>query len=210
LRGQIADGRYEACVTSPLSQPGKSRRARQVEAEQLAAEGSSFDALAAILTPQSAPAAQTAPQPKPRLKGPATPVTQPTIAPARAAAREKLGQLRVEYGADSFVKQATEGDTIAVNLFLAAAMNINALDKEGYTALIGAARARQTETVQALIAAGADVNIAATPNSGAPGSALSFAARNGDLATIQVLLSGGAQVLKGRRRRRAHRIDISC
>src|SRR6185295_17623927 len=47
-------------------------------------------------------------------------VRQPPIAPSREAARDKLGMLRVEYSAESFVKQAAEGDTIAIKTFLAA------------------------------------------------------------------------------------------
>src|SRR5437016_5913432 len=83
----------------------------------------------------------------------------PVISSERQAARKELGQLYVEYSADSFVKQAAEGDTIAVKLFLAAGMNPNARSKEGQVALVNAAASGQLETVQVLLAGGVDVNI---------------------------------------------------
>ncbi|HET9217059.1 MAG TPA: ankyrin repeat domain-containing protein [Terriglobia bacterium] len=115
-------------------------------------------------------------------------VTQPTIAASREAARDRLGMLQVEYSAESFVKQAAEGDTIAVKTFLAAGMNINTRS-DGYTALMKAAEAGQTETVQSLLAAGADPNLTGRDN-----SALILAASRGDLSTMKVLIAGGAQV----------------
>jgi ankyrin repeat protein len=97
----------------------------------------------------------------------------------------------VDYSVDSFLKQAAEGDTIAVKTFLLAGMNINARDGAGFTALIKAAQAGQAETAQSLLAAGANPNL--TVN-GTEASALSFAAERGDLPTMKVLLSGGADV----------------
>jgi ankyrin repeat protein/beta-lactamase regulating signal transducer with metallopeptidase domain len=139
-----------------------------------------LNALVAIATAQSVRAAEAAPAQK---------VTQPPIAPSREAARDRLGMMRVEYSAESFVKQAAEGDTIAVKTFLAAGMNINARNETGYTALMKAAEAGQTETVQSLLAAGADPNLTRSA-----GTALSLAASNGDLSTMKVLIAGGAQV----------------
>jgi len=82
----------------------------------------------------------------------------PTISPAREAARKSLGQLGVEYSRDSFVKQAGEGDTIAVQLFLAAGMDPNSYSHDSNTALVAAASYGFTETAQALLAGGADIN----------------------------------------------------
>jgi ankyrin repeat protein/beta-lactamase regulating signal transducer with metallopeptidase domain len=117
-------------------------------------------------------------------------VPQPSIAASREAAREKLGRLRVEYSAESFVKQAAEGDTIAVKTFLAAGMDINARGESNYTALIKAAEAKQVETVQALLAAGANPNLF-----GGSGdrTALHAAARQGHVPVMQVLLKAGAR-----------------
>ncbi|HET9361270.1 MAG TPA: ankyrin repeat domain-containing protein [Vicinamibacterales bacterium] len=152
---------------------------------------SPLSAIAAIATAQNARPAAPISSAEPRSPGPQ--VTQPTISAARQAAREKLGQLRVEYSADSFARQAAEGDTIAVKLFLAAGMDIDARDQEGFTALARAARKRQTETAQSLVAAGADPNLAVSKDP-AWGSPLAFAAENGDVATMKVLLLGGAKV----------------
>src|SRR5688572_4410363 len=145
-----------------------------------------LNSLLAIATAEGVRAAERAGGAEPPL---AQKVTQPTIAASREAARDKLGMLRVEYSAESFVKQAAEGDTIAIKTFLAAGMNINARNENGYTALMKAASSGQTETVQALLAAGADSDLA---NGGR--SALSLAAVNGDLSTMKVLIAGGAQV----------------
>ncbi|HEU4389544.1 MAG TPA: ankyrin repeat domain-containing protein [Blastocatellia bacterium] len=79
----------------------------------------------------------------------------PSISPERLKARKELGLLSVEYSKESFVKQASEGDTIAVQLFIAAGMDPNV---KGGEALIAASGAGHIETVRALIAAGADVN----------------------------------------------------
>ena len=117
-------------------------------------------------------------------------MTQPPIAPSREAARDRLGMLRVEYSAESFVKQAGEGDTIAIKTFLAAGMNINSRNEKGHTALMRAAETGQTETVQSLLAAGANPNL----TSGDRNSALTLAAWNGDLPTMKVLIAGGADV----------------
>jgi ankyrin repeat protein/beta-lactamase regulating signal transducer with metallopeptidase domain len=175
-----------AVAPAPQTTAAPPRAADQVETPA-ASPASPLNAIVAIATAQEA---KPAPQPAPRPPAPAPPqVAQPTISAAREAAREKLGQLRVEYSADSFVKQAAEGDTIAVKLFLVAGMNINARDQEGFTALSKAAKMRQTETVQSLLAAGADPNLRA-----GSGSALSFAAENSDIATMKVLLLGGAAV----------------
>lgn len=122
---------------------------------------------------------------------PSSPVSEPSIAASRIAAREKLGLLRVDYSADSFVKQAAEGDTIAVQTFLAAGMHINARDQAGYTAALKAAEAGQVETLQSLLAAGADPNLSGGKNDASP---LSAAAARGDVAMMKVLLAAGAEV----------------
>jgi ankyrin repeat protein/beta-lactamase regulating signal transducer with metallopeptidase domain len=132
----------------------------------------------------------TAQNVRPPVTAPPSQVTQPPITASREAARDRLGMLRVEYSAESFVKQAAEGDTIAIKTFLAAGMNINARNEKGYTALIKAAEMRQAETVQSLLAAGANPNLT-TPDAN---SALGWAAWNGDLPTMRVLIAGGADV----------------
>src|SRR6266508_3607352 len=109
----------------------------------------------------------------------------PAISPEREAARAKLGQLGVDYSRDSLVKRAGEGDTIAVKLLIAAGMPVDARNSEGKTALMGAAAAGRTETAQALLARGANVN------EGAP---LMMAAAAGNADTVLLLIGKGARV----------------
>ncbi len=153
-----------------------------------------LNAIAAIVTAQTQRAVTPAPP-----QSPAQPET-PEIAPARAAARKELGQLLVPYSAESFVKQAEEGDSIAVRLFLAAGMNPNVVaslksvvnSKETSveaTALNRAASAGQTETVKVLIAGRADVNLSAGAQ-----TPLAMAAYNGDAEMVKALLAAGAAV----------------
>ena len=146
-------------------------------------------AITAIVTAQTQRAPATAPQ------TPAQTET-PEISPARAAARKELGQLLVPYSAESFVKQAEEGDSIAVKLFLAAGMNPNVIAKYKVgdnnveaTALNRAAQAGQTETVKVLIAGHADVNLNAggwTP--------VTATATGGTAEIAKALLAAGAKV----------------
>jgi ankyrin repeat protein len=111
----------------------------------------------------------------------------PAISPDRAKARRELGLLSIQYSKDSFVKQASEGDTIAVQLFITAGMDPNAVSAtESGTALIAASRAGYPETVQALVAAGANVNAQVRGS-----TALIVATR---LDIIKSLLDHGADV----------------
>ena len=147
-----------------------------------------LNAILAIATAEGPQTAGRAGQPQPA----ATPqLTQPTIPASREAARDRLGLLQVAYSADSFVKQAGEGDTIAIKTFLAAGMNINARNEKGFTALIKATEMGHTETVQSLLAAGADPNL---DNFESHYSALMMAAYKGDVPTMKVLIAGGADV----------------
>jgi ankyrin repeat protein/beta-lactamase regulating signal transducer with metallopeptidase domain len=147
-----------------------------------------LNALVAIATGEGVRAAESA---EAQQKQAARPVTQPPIPASREAARDKLGALQVEYSAESFVKQAAEGDTIAIKTFLAAGMNINARNEKGYTALMKASDSGQTETVQSLLAAGANPDLTSGENGN---TALAMAAANGDVSTMKVLIAGGAQV----------------
>ncbi|PYU86306.1 MAG: hypothetical protein DMG08_30020 [Acidobacteria bacterium] len=114
----------------------------------------------------------------------------PAISSAREKARRELGQLFVEYSKDSFVKQASEGDTIAVRLFIASGMDPNARIKDGNSALIAAAGSGHAETVQALLAGGADVNAKNMQG----GTALLSAAGSGHADVVSLLLNKGADV----------------
>jgi ankyrin repeat protein/beta-lactamase regulating signal transducer with metallopeptidase domain len=188
----VSAGLWQPTLAGPALQPIASTAPQaQQPAVQLAqspapASATPLNALLAIATAEGVRASESA---EPGQSATAQRVTQPPIASSREAARDKLGMLRVEYSAESFVKQAAEGDTIAIKTFLAAGMNINARNETGYTALMKAAEAGHTETVQSLLAAGANPDLT---RSG--GSALSLAASNGDLSTMKVLIAAGAQV----------------
>jgi ankyrin repeat protein/beta-lactamase regulating signal transducer with metallopeptidase domain len=177
-------------ATSATAAPSTVTR-QSAELNTRAKSATPLSAALAIATAQGArtPATTDAPQSTPSSR-----VAQPTIAASREAAREKLGRLRVEYSADSFIKQAAEGDTIAVKTFLAAGMDINARGENGKTALWAAAEAKQLETVQALLAAGANPNLLSSSSLGSNTSPLSIAAVKGDVATMKTLLAAAAQV----------------
>ncbi|HEX4999201.1 MAG TPA: ankyrin repeat domain-containing protein [Terriglobia bacterium] len=140
-------------------------------------------AIAAIATAQAGA--------RPNAAVPPVQVPAPAITASREAAREKLGQLRVDYSADAFIKQAGEGDTIAVRTFLEAGMDVDQRDTDGFTALIKAAQMGRTETVQFLIAAGANPNLGSAKTQSSP---LMHGAERGDLTMLRALLAGGANV----------------
>ncbi|MGH9763574.1 MAG: ankyrin repeat domain-containing protein, partial [Blastocatellia bacterium] len=114
---------------------------------------------------------------------------EPSISPARMAARKQLGALSVEYSRDSFVKRASEGDTIAVKFFLEAGMKPDATDKDGDTALCEAARNGYIETVRTLVALSADVNARSRGE-----TPLMTAARSDHPDIVEFLLDRGADV----------------
>ena len=109
----------------------------------------------------------------------------PTISPVRMKARKELGQLSVEYSKESFIKRASEGDTIAVQLFIAAGMDPNT-HYGSDSALTAAARNGYTETVQVLLGGGAEVNAKAVDH-----TPLMLASRT---HVMKVLLDHGADV----------------
>ena len=121
---------------------------------------------------------------------------QSTISAVRRTARKELGQLNIEYNRDAFVKQASEGDTIAVELFLDAGMQLEGYDKNGQTVLIAAAANGQVETVQLLLDRGANIDALNSVN-GSQHSALYTAVRENRFDVVKLLLSRGVDVKKG-------------
>jgi uncharacterized protein len=112
----------------------------------------------------------------------------PSVSQKRLEARRELGQLGVEYSRNALARCAAEGDTIAVNLLLAAGMspNVTGVAWEGgnhITPLHAAATNGHLETVQALLAGGAKPNDL---------GALGEAAFNGHTEVIRLLLESGA------------------
>ncbi len=112
------------------------------------------------------------------------------VSPNELAAREQLEQKNIPYSESAFTRVVEEGNTGAVDLFLAAGMNPNVPDSTGRTALINAAARGRNNISQKLLGKGADVN--ASDGTGA--TALIQSARNGHQETTKVLLENGADV----------------
>ena len=72
---------------------------------------------------------------------------------SQEAARIELGQLRLDYKPNIFVKMVKKGDLYVAKLFLTAGMNP---DNEGNTALMYAAKAGDITTINFLLAAKAN------------------------------------------------------
>ena len=70
-------------------------------------------------------------------------------------ARKELGKMNIPYSEDSFIQSSANGDMMAVKLFLAAGMNVNAGDGG---ALGKSAEQCRIEVVKTLLDAGADIN----------------------------------------------------
>jgi ankyrin repeat protein len=129
----------------------------------------------------------------------------PKLAPTPEEARAELSRIPLEYTPDAFVDSAKRADVYAAKLFLAAGIDPNATDEDGFTAMmyaararlpdetatneeVNAARARYAEILKALLKAKADVN---ERNRGGS-TALSWAAAWGNMDTLRVLLDNGA------------------
>jgi len=80
------------------------------------------------------------------------------------AARMELAKLNKDFTPNAFVESAGNGDKLAVDLFLAAGMDVDAKCEKGQyvagtTALVAACFKGQTEVVNVLLAKGADVKV---------------------------------------------------
>jgi len=106
-------------------------------------------------------------------------------------AREELAEIGIEYNEAAFLKCVEEGNTTAVNLFLAAGINPNVVEDEyGKTALMFAAERGYTDIIQVLLANGADVNA----KDGSGWTALMRAVESDNIKAVQALLANGAEV----------------
>lgn len=106
------------------------------------------------------------------------------------AAREKLAQKRIPYTEAAFAKAVEEGDTGAVELFLAAGMTTEAKDAAGRTVLINAASKGSNNISKKLLGKGADVNA----RDGKGSTALMESAEGDHKDTTEVILESGADV----------------
>jgi serine/threonine protein kinase len=115
---------------------------------------------------------------------------QPPAGPAELAARAKLADKKIPYSEDAFSSVVEDGNTGAVDLFLAAGMRPDVTDAAGRTALVNAASRGHDQISRKLLSRGADVN--ARDRGGS--TALMEAAQGDHKETAQVLLEGGADV----------------
>lgn len=115
---------------------------------------------------------------------------QAVVGPTELAARAKLGQKNIPYTEEAFTKVVEDGDTGAVDLFLAGGMNPDARDATGRTALVNAASRGSDSISRKLLSRGADVNARDSTGS----TALMESARNGHKETTKALLENGADV----------------
>lgn len=107
----------------------------------------------------------------------------------RDVAREQLANMRIPYTESAFITHARQGDTVAINLFLAAGMDPNVTD-EGKTALMLATANGFTAIAGTLLQHGAEIDVqdfsGRTP--------LMMAAMSGDVDTLKLLIAGGADL----------------
>lgn len=101
-------------------------------------------------------------------------------------ARKELGQMNIPYSEDAFIQVVRNGDILAIKLFLAAGMNVNANSKwEQESALAVAISNGRTEVIDFLLDKGADPNA----NGGKP---LQKAVSRGSVEVVRKLLEKGA------------------
>lgn len=108
-------------------------------------------------------------------------------------ARSKLASIGTPFTPESFVEQSSDGDTLAVALFILAGMDPDHAEHAGLTPLSAAALRGQSTVVAQLLRLGADPN-AAPPDEPGP---LFRAASHGRADIVQMLLSAGADSSRG-------------
>jgi hypothetical protein len=145
-------------------------------------------------TPSNRPVARNSPRPSPTPAGNANQQdnknSPPVASPDEMAARARLAEKNIPYTETAFSRSVEEGDTGAVELFLAAGMQADVKDAAGRTALINAASMGSNNICEKLLRKGANVN--AQDNTGA--TALMQSALGGHEGTTRVLLERRADV----------------
>jgi ankyrin repeat protein len=119
---------------------------------------------------------------------PINPQPAPKVDP-RDAARAELARVPVEYTPAAFIRNAADGKTAVIRLFLQAGIDPNVSDPDGLTALMRAAGRGDLPMMEMLLKAGATVN-ARTRRTG--NTALGWAAGGGEVAAMRLLLKAGA------------------
>jgi ankyrin repeat protein len=101
---------------------------------------------------------------------------------------QELEKLNVKFTSDDFVRSAEKGDLKAVQLFLAAGIDVNAQNASGFTALMAAAKNGRMEVVNKLL--DQKVNVDAQSKQGV--TALMLAAENNQSEIVNLLLKKNA------------------
>ena len=101
---------------------------------------------------------------------------------------QELEKLNVKFTPDDFVRSAEKGDLKAVELFLAAGIDVNAQNASGLTALMAAAKNGRMEVVNKLL--DQKVNVDAQSKQGV--TALMLAAENNQSEIVNLLLKKNA------------------
>jgi ankyrin repeat protein len=101
---------------------------------------------------------------------------------------QELEKLNVKFTPDDFVRSAEKGDLKAVELFLAAGIDVNAQNASGLTALMAAAKNGRMEIVNKLL--DQKVNVDAQSKQGV--TALMLAAENNQSEIVNLLLKKNA------------------
>lgn len=109
---------------------------------------------------------------------------------SRDEARRELESKSIPYTEQEFVNRARHRDLEITKLFLAAGINPDAKDEEGFTVLMQAVQAGDMGIIEALLSNGADVNAHDAKGS----SALHLAILIGNNESARILVRKGADV----------------
>jgi ankyrin repeat protein len=107
---------------------------------------------------------------------------------SKEQAVQELEKLNVRFTADDFVRSAEKGDLKAIQLFLAAGIDLNAQSASGFTALMAAAKNGRIDVVNKLL--DQKLNVDAQGKQGV--TALMLAAENNQGEIVQLLLKKNA------------------
>lgn len=111
--------------------------------------------------------------------------------PAKPDPKKELETMKIPFTADAFVKEAEKGNVKALELFLAAGMDINVpAEEDSRTVLIAASASTTPDVIKMLLAKGADVKRVDDDDT----TALMVAARFGQADLAKILIENNSNV----------------